>query len=430
MREKIIFFRLGPVVIDYDPPCLEFNLFEFGTDNFPVQIFGENGTGKTSLALLIAGAIPNAIDAKTKVESSLKTNLGNYNLVEAQSLFRSVPQRFSHALLGYRIYEEIKISSGQDEKWCNYVTNEMCLSELFSRQIFEISDGEKRRLLISLALISDSPLILFDEWTTNLDFYWRNKILYLLQEYQNRGGSCIFFSSHIDFTPYRTLFNLSDQHHRSEDYIFNDTQLTDLLSKDLSITEKNFFENYGNSIDINIKYRLDSNKKVRISSLPGTILEIVGPNGSGKTTLIRNIWRLSHSHISHLFFRKLTLPKVYLTSSDPIYQVLGPTVEDELLKVIKTRQLIDELFSVLRINPKTDVLSLSFGQRKILSILVGVLSSYPVLAIDEPFSGLDDYNYNVVKQAIIMASKFGKLVIVTSTDQSFGDVMNYDKIEL
>ena len=177
-------------------------------------------------------------------------------------------------------------------------------------------------------------------------------------------------------------------------------------------------------LDTNVPYRQNEKYRIRLVGSGKEVIEIVGPNGSGKTTLLRNLWRFSHHPLKRILYRKEKVPSILFVPVDPIYQVLGPTVRDEIDRALLEKGgkeeaiLIDYITSLAGVAAESDVLTLSFGQRKILALIIATLSPYPVLAFDEPFAGLDKKNYAIAQKIINAAAQCGKLVMVTGQEKT------------
>jgi len=68
--------------------------------------------------------------------------------------------------------------------------------KLKNKKCFELSDGQKQRVMIARALAQDTEVILLDEPTTHLDLYHRAYILKLLKKLTQETGKTILYSTH------------------------------------------------------------------------------------------------------------------------------------------------------------------------------------------------------------------------------------------
>lgn len=70
------------------------------------------------------------------------------------------------------------------------------LSALASRNINQISDGERQRVMIARTLAQDTDIIVLDEPTAFLDLPNKFEVVHLLSELTRKKGKTILFSSH------------------------------------------------------------------------------------------------------------------------------------------------------------------------------------------------------------------------------------------
>lgn len=70
------------------------------------------------------------------------------------------------------------------------------MKDFASRQVAQISDGERQRVMIARALAQDTPIIFLDEPTAFLDVSNKYEIFHLLQLLAKDKGKTIVFSTH------------------------------------------------------------------------------------------------------------------------------------------------------------------------------------------------------------------------------------------
>jgi len=132
----------------------------------------------------------------------------------------------------------------------------------------------------------------------------------------------------------------------------------------------------------------------------GEVLGLIGPNGAGKTTLLECIAgllpsnegeiRYQDKHL-HSFERKSVL--FYLPDA------VVPWAEQRVKWVLQffeklygqSHDKLIQLFTPLRLEEikESRLSTLSKGERKRLMLALGLLTSQPLLLLDEPFDGLD-----------------------------------------
>lgn len=160
----------------------------------------------------------------------------------------------------------------------------------------------------------------------------------------------------------------------------------------------------------------------------GTVYGLLGPNGAGKTTLIRIINHITAPDSGEVIFdgHPLTQDDVvhigYLPEERGLYKKMK--VGDQaiffarlkgLSKAEATRQL-KEWFERFEIsswwNRKVEELSKGMAQK--VQFIVTVLHRPKLLIFDEPFSGFDPINANLLRDEIIRLKNEGATVIFST----------------
>ncbi len=78
-------------------------------------------------------------------------------------------------------------------KWAMELTETLHLAE---RSIFEVSGGERQRVLLARVLAQKAPLLLLDEPTSNMDIKWTIKTFSILKGLCSREGCTILVAIH------------------------------------------------------------------------------------------------------------------------------------------------------------------------------------------------------------------------------------------
>lgn len=162
----------------------------------------------------------------------------------------------------------------------------------------------------------------------------------------------------------------------------------------------------------NINIPVPNNAPICLDELiikPGDCIQIIAPSGRGKTYFYHTLLGMTESS-PVLFGKNIHLAKLfcYLPSYLPFY---SETVSDELNRLGATNDqitsFIDEgLITSVFLSQKCH--TLSSGQNQILIFLRGLLSSKPILIMDELMNAMDeDLRNNIINYWIpkILLSK-------------------------
>ena len=160
----------------------------------------------------------------------------------------------------------------------------------------------------------------------------------------------------------------------------------------------------------------------------GRVYGLLGPNGAGKTTTIRMIVNITAPDSGHieLFGQQIT-PELqdrvgYLPEERGLYKKMK--VGEQLkffgeLKKVPGRQAdqsIDRWLARLKLaewkNKKT--MELSKGMQQKIQFISAVLHDPDLLILDEPFSGLDPVNVELLKDIVRELKMTGKTIIFST----------------
>lgn len=161
---------------------------------------------------------------------------------------------------------------------------------------------------------------------------------------------------------------------------------------------------------------------------PGTIFGLLGPNGAGKTTLIRIINHIIMPDEGHLLFdgRPMTEQDVfqigYLPEERGLYKKMRVGEQAVYLARLKgldkatAEKRLHEWFGHFGIDNWWDrrVEELSKGMQQKVQFIVTVLHQPRLLIFDEPFSGFDPVNADLLKQEILRLKSQGATVIFST----------------
>ncbi len=160
----------------------------------------------------------------------------------------------------------------------------------------------------------------------------------------------------------------------------------------------------------------------------GCIYGLLGPNGAGKTTLIRIINQISLADTGKVFFndQELNVSHIrqigYLPEERGLYPKMKIGEQAIYLAQLKgmdrkiARLELKKWFEKFEISDwwNKKVTELSKGMAQKVQFIVTVLHKPKLLIFDEPFSGFDPINANLIKDEILQLNKEGATVIFST----------------
>lgn len=182
---------------------------------------------------------------------------------------------------------------------------------------------------------------------------------------------------------------------------------------------KNVYKQYANHLALN---------DVSINVPRGSIFGLLGPNGAGKTTLIRIINSITAPDKGEVFFngKPLTLKDTvnigYLPEERGLYKKMKVGEQALYLCQLKGLSKVDAFkrlkywFEKFEIESWWDkkIEELSKGMAQKVQFITTVLHEPELLIFDEPFSGFDPVNAELLKKEILELKDKGATVIFST----------------
>lgn len=186
----------------------------------------------------------------------------------------------------------------------------------------------------------------------------------------------------------------------------------------MSLLLKNVSKKYGNKTVVNnISFGLEK---------PG-VFGLLGTNGAGKTTTIRMLLGILKTNSGEITWKGKAVNRKevnfgYLPEERGVYPKIK--IVDQLVYFAELKGMskenalksIDKWAKVLKIEEYLNMPAekLSKGNQQKIQFLTAIIHDPELIVLDEPFSGLDPVNTEIIKNVIIDLVKAGKYVIMSA----------------
>ena len=404
-------------------------------DKEKILILGECGSGKSTLSSILASLTPAYNQGKLEGEISYDGK-GIESAHEMMSFLSLVPQDPGAYIittscedeLAYPL-ESLAVSRDEMKRRIDLSLSAWGLERYRTVMPAGLSGGEKKRLAIACALISDPEFVIFDESFDDLDVFWKEKLGNVI-----RDGNFTGIVTSARFIPsFRGLF---DAVYRIED------------RKLVRISEDDAFENFSFSIPyldvketctleaLNIKIEKERENTLFTLSVPsfhlkrGEIVSLCGDNGSGKSTFSRMLCALESPSQGSILIngavadRKTLQRQVGYVFQNPDYQIFLPSVRDELsysfsfLYVSKAEKekRLEELSMLFSLDLDASAALMSYGERKRLQCAIYYSLGRSFYILDEIEASLP---YSESARMVELLSSRGAGILLISHDEDF-----------
>ena len=164
----------------------------------------------------------------------------------------------------------------------------------------------------------------------------------------------------------------------------------------------------------------------------GKALGLLGRNGAGKTTTIRILMDVFHANSGEILldgkpFQPQKVQIGYLPEERGLYP--KRKINEQLLYLARLRGLnkktaeknIDKWLERLSVAQYKDKFleTLSKGNQQKVQLASTLVSDPDIIILDEPFSGLDPVNSQILQDVVLEQIKAGKIVIFSSHQMSY-----------
>jgi energy-coupling factor transport system ATP-binding protein len=373
-----------------------------------ICLTGPSGSGKSTLLLAVAGLLDGGVFA-------------GECLTDESATWPSVGIVFQNAdsqILSTTVADEVAFGPGnlgipprETDERVRKALDAVGLAGFETRNVEDLSAGEKHRLTLASVLSMEPSIILLDEPTAQLDATGKDALRAILKDLKERSYT-IIVADH-DVRPYE---GIADRYVFIEGGRFGEeTDRPPFGEIDCSgrACSHSRERDVGGEPVIELEAVNFSRRKeqpvitdLSMKVYPGERIHICGANGAGKSTLFKLITGLLRPDSGSIKVLSLPNPKpeklkgkVGLLLQNPVRQIFENTVREEVSFPLKRRglgpaetdALTNDALSLCGILDFADrsPFTLSYGQQHRVTLASVIALNPQVLLLDEPFSGLE-----------------------------------------
>lgn len=444
-----------------------------------IFLTGYSGCGKSSLLKAMAGLLPDFYGGK--IGGSIQYRGKDMRKWDKRKLpkeigivFQDPEQQTCMTVVEHEVafgLENLGVPLDQMRHRVAEVLAMLDLTHLKDRSIFELSNGQKQRVILASILAMHPRVLILDEPTSQLDPIAANEILDYVYRLNREWGTTIILSEQrvercldmadrmlimdegsivFDGTPHEAIESQGealDPFLPPISKIFRATSLHPIpinvkegreVIKQLNCNQKNISmplirskrqdQNRDNILVKGRKLRytypnnLFSIDDMDFEFYGGEVTTIFGENGAGKSTLLKLISGILKPQRGSIH----TKGDVGYLSQNPNDYLFSNTVYEQLLFALELKGMkddgrIDDMLKKLRIyqyrdeNPR----DLSGGEKQRVAIATVMITDPSVILMDEPTRGMDSLVKRELSLMINSLIKEGKSIIMVTHDIEF-----------
>lgn len=190
--------RCDKVSFSYQQAVLKNITAQFSAGEF-VGLVGSNGVGKTTLLSLLMGTLTpeegHVLLEESNITDCIRKEIAKKISFVPQDTHMSYPFLVREVVaMGRNPYlGRFEVEHTHDLQAIENALIQTDLVHMAEKAVTELSGGERQRVMIARAIAQETPIILLDEATANLDIAHQLDILNLLQQLKNQG--CLVIAS-------------------------------------------------------------------------------------------------------------------------------------------------------------------------------------------------------------------------------------------
>ena len=434
-----------------------------------VLVSGSSGSGKTTFCRALSGILLHAYGGTAEGEIAVSGRFADeyggvselsreacmiFDDADAQLIFTTVEEEIRTGLeSGAEDLSDEEIDQKLEEIYALTDTK-----EIKDRPPHELSGGQKQRVAIAAALSRNTPILISDEATSELDRNSRLKFYRLFREMADSGRTVVLVDHMaVDVLPFATRLVCLDKGKMTYDGVPDASQLR--LPDSAVLPEKKDMTAAVSGLPPavrteNLVHTYESSDKAALCGVSveipaGCIVAILGENGSGKTTFVKHLNGLlkPESGYVEILGKDISGMKVNEISKDvglvfqnPDTMLFESTCEKEIafgLKNIRRgsgkeagesddQARIIKALDIVGLSGKKDTnpRSLSRGERQCLALACILAMDQPIVILDEPTTGLDMKEAYRIMSILIDMRNEGKTILMVTHDPEMAEAVS------
>jgi energy-coupling factor transport system ATP-binding protein len=407
-----------------------------------VVITGPTGCGKSTLAKCLTGFIPESIPGDfsgSVIVDDVKVS--EVQLAEVAKQVALVQQDPESQICTLQVSDEVAfgpenygVNPEEIQSMIESSLKAVGSNHLASRRTFELSGGEKQRLIIASMIVSQPKYLILDEPTSSLDPTGVLQLRTILEKLKNQDKGIVLIEHNLSAV--QTIANRVLVIEGGKILPFEPKTVKKSTKSPKSeetgsqiISTQNLSFSYGDRQVV---------KKVNLSAHSGEVIGLMGSNGSGKTTLLGLLGGLLTPETGSIHLKDSSLTSMdakdiaRVTATvfqNPNHQIFGRTVWQEQNLVLKSLDLIssdtlqqsEHLLQNAGISEMKDrnPFSLSHGQKRRLNVSSSIVHEPKLLLLDEPFIGQDWEGCEFIIETVSKTVCDGGAAIIVTHDPVF-----------
>jgi energy-coupling factor transport system ATP-binding protein len=433
------------ITFSYDGTTLVLDSLDFHVKRGEiVAITGPTGSGKSTLAKCLSGFIPRTIQGEFSGSVLIdETDTFDLPIAEIAQQVALVQQDPESQICTLQVSDEVAFGpenyGSEPEEIAKMVDSSLKAIDaehLYERPTFELSGGEKQRLIIAAMTACRPDYLILDEPSSSLDPSGVLQLRQILNDLKSQDiGVIVIEHNLLALQPVADrLLVLSGGKSQRID-LQEDRTRTESIPRTPVITttplliSKNLHFSYGDRKVIN---------NVSLSVHRGEIIGLMGGNGSGKTTFLGLLGGLhvptsGSIHLETALLNKLSAREIaHATATvfqNPNHQIFEKTVWNEQILTLKALDLVtsDTLLQSEEALERAGIadlrdrnpFSLSHGQKRRINMSSVLVHEPKVLLLDEPFIGQDADGRKFITETVLETINRDGAALIVTHDPNF-----------